>query len=527
MLKVIIADDEKRICKLINILVPWEELGLQVVGFAKNGIEAEEEVKRKQPDILITDIRMPGMDGLQLIQRVKEEQKDLEIIIISGYANFSYAQNAIKYGVGNYLLKPVNQTELIQTLQKLYKKIMERKGIEEDLKRLESFGVNARNRLEFIEKIASEEEIKENLDELNKNYGLNLKPGVIKGFCIKMDYDSEKVNQESIKVISEKFLDLLECSLKPYCFELLTLMGEEDGCGLLNYEEKHKEEIRRAFKNSLNKMIISPDIQGMIDFSVALGPSVKESKEVFSSLKMSKEWVKERIVSGTGCLIEKGPKNKESELQKHLEHYTRKLLNLMELLSVEESEAMIEELRFSLLEKKGLRGVDLYELVISAGNLFLMQLGHQNRKELFERFSKRCNRCGTVDTLFYELRKLQADMIRDILKERENDSLRPIRQAKQYIKNHFGEQLTLEEVSKEVGLSPSYFSTLFKKEISDGFAKYLINVRMEEAKILLRDTNISVAEICKKVGYNDIKHFTHTFDKVTGLKPSAYRKLYG
>ena len=108
-----------------------------------------------------------------------------------------------------------------------------------------------------------------------------------------------------------------------------------------------------------------------------------------------------------------------------------------------------------------------------------------------------------------------------------NDTIRPVRKAKEYIQNHFSDPLTLEEVSEMVGLSTAYFSALFKKTEGEGFAKYLINVRMEQAKLLLRESNLPVTEICRKVGYNDPKHFTHTFEKAAGVKPSTYRKLYG
>ena len=110
---------------------------------------------------------------------------------------------------------------------------------------------------------------------------------------------------------------------------------------------------------------------------------------------------------------------------------------------------------------------------------------------------------------------------------RESETARPVRKAKQYIQSRYSEQITLEEVSDAVGLSPAYFSSLFKKTQGEGFARYLIGVRMEQAKLLLRETNLSTSEICRKVGYNDLKHFTHTFEKAAGVKPSMYRKLYG
>ena len=111
--------------------------------------------------------------------------------------------------------------------------------------------------------------------------------------------------------------------------------------------------------------------------------------------------------------------------------------------------------------------------------------------------------------------------------ERRNEVSRPIRMAKQYVMQHFQEPITLEEVCEAAGFSASYFSSLFKKETGEGFAKYLTRVRMEEAKTLLRETNLPVSEICERVGYSDRKHFTHTFHRATGLNPAEYRKMYG
>lgn len=123
MQKVMIADDEERICQLIEALVDWKALDMEVAAVAHNGLEAAETVKKLRPDILITDIRMPGCSGLELIEKVKKYLPELEIIIISGYAHFEYAKSAIQFGVGEYLLKPINKTELTTTLERLREKI--------------------------------------------------------------------------------------------------------------------------------------------------------------------------------------------------------------------------------------------------------------------------------------------------------------------------------------------------------------------------------------------------------------------
>lgn len=126
MWKVIIADDEKLICRLIEALVDWDALGMEIVGKAENGLEALDMVRDLRPHLLITDIRMPGCDGLDLIRQARELSPEIEIVIISGYAHFEYAQTAIAYGVGNYILKPVNQAELNKTLQKIILRLEER-----------------------------------------------------------------------------------------------------------------------------------------------------------------------------------------------------------------------------------------------------------------------------------------------------------------------------------------------------------------------------------------------------------------
>ena len=131
MIKVLIVDDEFRVCQLICNLIDWGSLDMQIIGVAHNGIEARELARETVPDLVITDIRMPGYDGMELLKRARIQNPDMEFIIISGYSHFEYAQTAIRYGVSDYILKPVNEEALNATLQKVRQRYMEHQVLTE------------------------------------------------------------------------------------------------------------------------------------------------------------------------------------------------------------------------------------------------------------------------------------------------------------------------------------------------------------------------------------------------------------
>ena len=137
ILGIIIADDEKKICRLLEYLIEWDNMGAKLLGMAYDGITALELIREKKPDVLLTDIRMPGMDGLQLIKEARKQNAALKCIIISGYKDFQYAQQGLRYGVRDYLLKPINQDDLNRTLKKLVKEAVEQKSSQEAWMQLE------------------------------------------------------------------------------------------------------------------------------------------------------------------------------------------------------------------------------------------------------------------------------------------------------------------------------------------------------------------------------------------------------
>ena len=412
-LKVVIADDEVRICQLIQALVNWEEMVMEIAGTANNGIDACEVIEKVCPDILITDIRMPGCSGLELIEKIKKTKPELEIIIISGYAHFEYAQQAIRYGVGYYLLKPINKVELMGILEKLKNKIGER----------------------------------------------------------------------------------------------------------IDSEQNRQELLRQA---QLQKSIFEP-----VSFSMSVGMPVTDTRKLGESVQEALKLIPERMVKGSGRLLENLGEPSSLKEENLLEKYLREITIAVEVMSAEQADAAVIYLQNETRKIKNIHGYELLELIGAAADLFAACVQMQERSRNLELFKKQCRECTGTEKLFGCLLDFQRRFIMEMAQKHENDTVRPVRKAKEYIQSHYSEPLTLEGISEVVGLSTAYFSALFKKTEGEGFAKYLINVRIEQAKVLLRETNLPVTEICRRVGYNDLRHFTHTFERATEVKPSVYRKLYG
>ena len=412
-LKVVIADDEVRICQLIQALVNWEEMGMEIAGTANNGIDACEVIEKVCPDILITDIRMPGCSGLELIEKIKKTKPELEIIIISGYAHFEYAQQAIRYGVGYYLLKPINKVELMGILEKLKNKIGER----------------------------------------------------------------------------------------------------------IDSEQNRQELLRQA---QLQKSIFEP-----VSFSMSVGMPVTSTRKLGESVQEALKLIPERMVKGSGRLLENLGEPSSLKEENLLEKYLREITIAVEVMSAEQADAAVIYLQNETRKIKNIHGYELLELIGAVADLFAACVQMQERSRNLELFKKQCRECTGTEKLFGCLLDFQRRFIMEMAQKHENDTVRPVRKAMEYIQSHYSEPLTLEGISEVVGLSTAYFSALFKKTEGEGFAKYLINVRIEQAKVLLRETNLPVTEICRRVGYNDLRHFTHTFERATEVKPSVYRKLYG
>ncbi|NLK28203.1 MAG: response regulator [Clostridiales bacterium] len=547
MMRVVIADDEEKVCQLICNLVDWAAIEMEVVGIGHNGIEAFELVKKLQPDLLITDIRMPGYDGLELIRLVKEEMADIDIIIISGYRHFEYAQKAIRYGVGDYLLKPIKKEELIATLNDIKEKYKFRKeqlSTEERLKlRLKSDIEKIRSNL-FAEILFRSNKTSEllsqidrkkkgiNLQEINDKYYYHFKKGCFQTGIVKIDLEIKDENKESREFLEDKTAQIITKHLKEKCFDMEISINDSAVCFILNYDSTDSKSIRKTIRMLFDELMVQKSALGNIDFTLGVGFETDDISQIHASYKSAKDAIVQRLFLGTNRIIEQVKIEKDHWDHNYLlSDLNKKISSAIEILDKEKVVGAIIQLKETVKTEPNMNGYDIIKVAQESCNIYLMLLRNyhfidQSTENIYEKFCARIHFCGSIEDIFSLLIHYVQQSLDHILEEKKQADTRPIRIAKQYIKENYMKPISLEEVSDYVGFNASYFSTVFKKETGINFLEYLSEVRMNQAKELLKSTKLNVSEICEKVGYNDVKHFTKYFKKIVGIKPNEYRKLY-
>lgn len=531
MLKVLIADDEKKVCRLIQMLCDWKKLDMELVGTAYNGIQAMEMVEQYRPDILITDICMPGCDGIEVIKHARDKGIFLEVLIISGYTDFKYAQSAIRYGVVDYLLKPIKQQELEETLLKLGARCrQERARLDAShqlLQYMESDQLRRRCGIFFDLLLpASTREIPE-LEVLNERYCYHFIPGLFRILVLKLDSTTGRNVGQAIQTVSAGMEEKLRAFLEECCQEMEICQDGDTSFIICNYSKESSHQFRQAVRNAVDQILMKRFQLGEIVFSLGMGKAVSDCSQLGVSLDGALAAVRERLLEGCDRLLEPPDVPYQKDYSELIAGFNHNCAKALELMDEKMALSCVDQLKESLLAEKSITGSDLLKVVSSVGiHAMTNGLKNDHRGEI-SGFHKECEECYQVDQLFRLLGERLCGMIESSRQEHQEEERRPVRLAKQYLMNHYTEAITLELVAAQVGFSSSYFSSVFKKEAGIGFADYLTQLRMEKAKDLLKNSKTNIKDICVEVGYSDLKHFTATFRKYTGLKPGEFRKLYG
>lgn len=525
---VLIVDDEFRIGTLINKLIHWDEFNLECVDVVDNGEKAFEIIQSDRcPDIVLTDIRMPKISGLDLIRMTREHHRDVKFIVISGYKEFEYAQQALQYGVEDYLLKPINEEELNHVMRKISEKLsvqwesaIEQKAFKETVS--ESRYIIKRDFLKNIIETEEPEEVDDRVEFQGEIY---------RGIDIKLDYvDYNRKDKKQDKLTISRVEEIVEGILKTEAEEVLICEKENLNiyC-LFNYDFNNS----KAIKNSINNILaeIKDYLMGFEQYEVTIGVGTerKEFAEIRFSIKEAHRAVGNRIKQGVGRTIYADTIPRKLGREEILSEEQKEWIRTgIEGYSMEKLEYCINQIYSAYMTLDKLDFSECYDIAEEIVNYFFdhVEIQQEEIVRLKKKILSNCEHCYTISGLKKCLKSCLGGVMEESREAAEAESVKPIRQARKYMEEHYSEKIVLEDLAEIVGLNPVYFSVLFKKETGINVSAYLLNVRMEKAKELLCNTNETIAAIGDRVGYKDSRYFSQTFTKQVGIKPVLYRKLH-
>ncbi len=506
MYKVLIADDEKRICSLIKALIDWERMDLQLVGTASNGREALEIIREKSPDIIITDVRMPEMDGIELMRTLHEEGLTSRVIVISGYAEFEYAHAAIQYGVHNYLLKPIQKDELNTAMEKIIKELADnnktKQHFEQAGEQLKRSREALRNHITQIIVEGGRPNIEETKGDIRYRLVMFLLLFRSKiPFC-----DAETVTTQQLQAMEEPMK-----SLMPGFFST----GDKIWC-LITYQKGSNWKDAVQWTADL----LSEKIYAYGEIKIAVSNEYRQPEAGMADEAIrARCWQWRYPLQEIVCHDELPPCNNIPPEKKHA------ILENLELLDAEKAEQMLREYANDLQKKEPAM---LYTEMLSLWETFCSLHGEAFlREEKKREGSFLIGQSQSDHQIVEETVQLIRKGIEDVASAKEGQEDYYVRAAKRYIQEHLRESLNLDNVSSAVHISPTYLSALFTKKAETNFKDYVIKMRINEAKQMLKyQPELSISQIGNRVGYPDQQYFSKLFSKVVGLKPSKYRKLH-
>lgn len=536
MLKVVIADDERNISKLLESLIEWEKLGFQIVGNARDGYSALKLCDELAPDFIITDIRMPGLGGMDLIRELHRTHPEIKVIIITGYSQFQYAHQALRYGVVDYLLKPIRKDELIRALESGRGQELPKSVPSEP----DSSGFMPRSmqniKGNLLADILKDRELLRSFsrkDRLPEEYHLRFRGNSWQLLQIEVVLNSEE-NTLSVQEYLEK--KLREILYEEFRNESLELIIAADGGSiycLINGEKDALMQVKDHLQPIKNSLLVVNELFKKIIFTIGVSSVCDSFDKIDICLDECAEAVRYKIIAGKNRVIRFAdiPAGAYSPDSFTDEEFRKRYLYAIAEANEERVKNALSDLAASVYRQlDNLNGTVIREVYANAVNLFFTgaQVHGLTEDESVsaEKLIGQFEYFYSITAAFNYLSDIFLKLLRTYKEEQEIRSSKPVRVAQLYIEEHYMEQLTLEEVAREIGLNESYLSSIFKKQVGKSLIDYLTNVRIQHAKELLIDPERSVEDISDEVGFSDPKYFTRRFKKYTGVSPREYRNLF-
>ncbi len=526
MLKVLLVDDEPIITTGLKKLIAWDNLNLELAGVASDGEEALTLITETSPDIIVTDLLMQGMDGIEFIKKLKESGYGCRIIILSGHGEFEYAREALKNNVFEYLLKPVLPQSLNDTLKAAYESIEEERANKRNMSLLEerlreSMPVM---REKFFWELFNGTLTDENTIESRAGIlGIDIKGDGYTVLCVKIENGYEIAGFEN-----EKEQMLLEFAVTNVIDELSQRFNKSHT--ILIGDIYYILLIESGISQSENALAIAESISenlcnyfGIIT-TIGIGEKQEKLSLIIRSCNGAQEALKNKFFREKGSIIHINDKTSAIYNGDSNYNYTSEVLDCIKygaLLNATETSNKLTEQFIILSENKtSMIYVYCYEFFINLKNqlkfIGLLKDPISSIDVLEAEIRKNATVTELKNWITIQLQNCFKEMV-DAKKSKEVDA---IQQAKDYIEENFQNTITLALVASSLYMSTSYFCSIFKSRTGIGFHEYVLSKRMETAAKLMASKNYKVYEVSVMVGYKNSRYFSEAYKRYFGKKPT-------
>lgn len=523
---VLLVDDEEEVIDVIMKKIDWGALGFRVCGSAPNGVKALEMAEKDPPDVVMTDIRMPYMDGLELARRLKRDFPPIRVLLFTGFDEFEYAKEAVHLEVDEYILKPVNASELTEVFTRLRASLDQEREEKRDVERLRGYYMDSLPILQtsfltlLIEGRIQEKDLARDLED----YRISLSGPY---YCCVVFHASRHTAEGGINPL------LLAMSVQQQARERL---GEKWRALFFTYLDNTVMIVQMTGKERIPELTDDCDrfckwalrILGA-EVTAGIGPAADRPLGLSRSYGGAREAVSYRVLYGASRAIN------ISEIAPQEQSYSgmgdgTEIRALLKSVHVGQEESIrkacgdyiaflgrsarsVQQYRMAVLELVG----SLYRF--ASGNYIDLDALAQLPGPLYETVPQMDR-----NALGEWLTSLALSVNAELSHARNRTSQSYVARARQYVRDHFDEEdLSLDRMCGELGVSGSYFSSIFKKETGESFISFLTSFRMREAARLLMETGEKNSAIARSVGYNDPNYFSYVFKKTYGMSPSRYR----
>ena len=524
MLRAIIVDDEYLVGQMINKLVRWKDLNLEQTGVYTDSEEACQAILSEHPDIVISDIKMPEMDGLELIRKVQTAGVATRFILISGFQEFEYAHHAIKLGVEDYLLKPIKADEINNTLKRIISDLEKERSNETEEN-------ETHKKEEQLIKCLRNGDAAQGAAGINLIYGSSFQEqnffalGIRLGCAVKEKKTGETERKELLEYLKKS----IQQHLKPVtsCYALASMDEKELAIGASLLPDRKLEDLLAVAENLVLAMTKHVSAFGAYDVYTGLSDltDFTSAADAFSQVR---QCLDHRMLLGGGRVILYSQLPEASPEAEYIyKRYSGKIRELPLKPNEENAGELLEKMFDELLRNRRTTSEQLLSAARHiAEDVYASSDRNREQEQIEDELKNAIGDCNTPEELLSELKTNVYRILELNGKSKQSESNRPVREAILYIAEHYAEHLTLEDAASSIQINPTYLSTVFKKETGENFLNYLTRYRMDQAKKLLVSTNDTMISIAEQVGYRDVRHFSDTFTRIVGIKPSVYRKVY-